>query len=849
MPEELPILFDFPSHDSLPKDASPTGERDLPVIPLLNTVLFPHMLAPLFVRDSGAIAAVERALAADRLVLAVAQRDLDQHPPGFNDLYTIGVEAHVQRVLKMPDGSTSVVVQGRRRVRLVACQQEMPYLQVHVAPVYVDEERTLAVEAMMRAVLSLFEKVVRLSRTLPDDSYIMAMNVDDPGWLADLIASTLSLDTAHRQEILETLDPEERLRRLSIMLTQELDVLELESRIHNQVQKELDRSQREFFLREQMRVIQRELGQIDPVQRELLQLRERVIQANLPDLIRDRATEELERLEMLPSAAPEYSVIRTYIDWLLVLPWNERTDDTLNLQEASRILEDSHYGLPRVKERILDFMAVRQLARDKQKVPILCFVGPPGVGKTSLGRSIAEALGRKFARLSLGGVHDEAEIRGHRRTYVSALPGRIIQTMKQAGSINPVLMLDEIDKLGNDFRGDPASALLEVLDPEQNYTFSDHYLDVPYDLSKVLFITTANLLDPIPEPLLDRMEVIELPGYTETEKLHIATRFLIPRQIEANGLDHDTLRFTESALQQVIRQYTYEAGVRNLEREIATICRKTARRIAEGQSFARLVRPSLLMRYLGPPRFDYGQLEEQDEIGVATGMAWTSNGGDIMAVEVTLMEGKGNLTLTGQLGEVMQESAQAALSYARTNSERFNVSAKLFDKIDVHIHVPEGAVPKDGPSAGVTMATALISALTRRPVRRDLAMSGEITLRGRVLPVGGIKEKILGAHRAGVRRVLLPQRNERDLHDIPAHVKRQLEFVFVQRMDDILAEALLPEPTPAKKQRKKKATKSESSPAALPNPSDAQPTPDAPTALPVRDAVEPVPVQEGWVGG
>ncbi len=855
MPEDLPILFDFPTSEHPSNDLPPASERELPVVPLINTVLFPHMLAPLFVGDGAAIAAVDQAMAADKLVLAVAQRDADQTGASFNDLYPIGVEATVQRVLKMPDGSTSVVVQGRRRMRLLAAAQETPYLKVRAVPVYVDEERTLAVEAMMRAVLSLFEKVVRLSRTLPDDSYIMAMNVDDPGWLADLIASTLALDTAHRQEILETLDPEERLRRLSIMLMQELDVLELESRIHNQVQKELDRSQREFFLREQMRVIQRELGQIDPVQRELLQLRERITQASLPEPIMARATEELERLEMLPSAAPEYSVIRTYIDWLLSLPWADtsHSNDTLDLKQAAQLLEASHYGLERVKERILDFMAVRQLARDKHKVPILCFVGPPGVGKTSLGRSIAEALGRKFARLSLGGVRDEAEIRGHRRTYVSALPGRIIQTMKIAGSVNPVFMLDEVDKLGNDFRGDPASALLEVLDPEQNDTFTDHYLDVPYDLSKVLFITTANMLDTIPDPLLDRMEVIELPGYTETEKLHIATRFLIPRQIEANGLDDDTLRFTESALLQIIRQYTYEAGVRNLEREIATICRKTARRIAERESYARLVRPSMLTRYLGPPRYDYGQMEEQDEIGVATGMAWTSNGGDIMAVEVTLMDGKGTLTLTGQLGEVMQESAQAALSYARATSSTYGVNAKLFDKIDIHIHVPEGAVPKDGPSAGVTIAIALISALTRRPVRRDLAMTGEITLRGRVLPVGGVKEKVLGAHRAGVRRVLLPQRNERDLHDVPVHVRRQVEFVFVQRMDEIVAEALVPEPPRPKKAHKKKGSKTtpevpepvrdtsaDALPAALPLDNAPEPALDAPPALPPHaDGIAP----------
>jgi ATP-dependent Lon protease len=585
------------------------------------------------------------------------------------------------------------------------------------------------------------------------------------------------------------------------MLTKELDVLELESRIHNQVQKEVDRSQREFFLREQLKAIQRELGQMDPVQRELLQLRERVAASAMPESVRAKANEEMDRLEVVPMAAPEYSVIRTYLDWLLDLPWNEASEDNHDLRAAARILDRNHYGLPRVKERILEFMAVRQLAGERLKSPIICFVGPPGVGKTSLGRSIAEALDRKFARLSLGGVHDEAEIRGHRRTYIGALPGRIIQTMKDVGTVNPVFMLDEIDKLGSDFRGDPAAALLEVLDPEQNNTFSDHYLDVPYDLSKVLFITTANLLDPIPPALLDRMEVIELPGYTEEEKLQIARQFLIAKQGEANGLEANTLRFGEAALRELIRTYTYEAGVRNLEREIGAICRKTARRIAEGRSYPHMVRPSLLIKYLGLPRYTFGMAEERDEIGVATGMAWTSSGGDIMAIEVTLMEGKGNLTLTGQLGDVMQESAQAALSYARANARHLGIDARRFEKVDIHVHVPEGAVPKDGPSAGITLASALISAFCGQLVRREVAMTGEITLRGRVLAVGGVKEKILGAHRAGIQRVILPSQNERDIAEVPPTVKRKLTFIYVQHMDEVLAEALLPPAEPKKSKR------------------------------------------------
>jgi ATP-dependent Lon protease len=868
MADDLPILFDFPSSPESVFVNGQMGERELPVVPLINTVLFPHMLTPLFVGRERSVAAVEEAMNGERLILAVAQRDQDAEDIGPSDLYTVGVEAMIQRLLKMPDGSTSIVVQGQRRMRVLDFVMERPLLRARAVPIYAEEEKTIAVEAMMRAVLSLFERVVKLSRTLPDDAYIMAMNVDEPGWLADLIASTLPLDVPRRQEILETLDPEERLRRLSIMLSQELDVLELESRIHTQVQKEVDRSQREFFLREQMKAIQRELGQEDPLQRELTELREKVLAAGMPEKVQLKAMEELDRLEAMPPAAPEYSVIRTYVDWLLDLPWIQQTEDNQDLIAAARTLDRNHYGLARVKERILEFMAVRQLAGARLKAPILCFVGPPGVGKTSLGRSIAEALGRRFVRISLGGIRDEAEIRGHRRTYIGALPGRVIKTMKDAGTINPVFMLDEVDKLGSDFRGDPAAALLEVLDPEQNHSFTDHYLDLPYDLSRVMFIATANVLDPIPAALRDRMEVIQLPGYTEEEKLQIARQFLVPKQLEANGLTADAppaatdgqdepeaggwdghkqphpnarsssvsgdgdqlsatdqrpaaqpgsqaphamaaagrliqevpahrairsadppIRFSEAALRQLIRAYTYEAGVRNLEREIGAICRKIARRVAEGRPFPRVVRPALLGKYLGPPRYTHGLAEQHDEVGVATGMFWTANGGDTMTVEVSIMEGKGALIMTGQLGEVMRESAQAALSFARANAARLGIEAQRFETIDIHIHVPEGAVPKDGPSGGITIATALISALTGRNVRRDVAMTGEITLRGRVLPVGGVKEKVLGAHRAGIRTVILPRKNERDIAEVPAHVKRRLQFTYVEHMDEVIAAA------------------------------------------------------------
>jgi len=817
MPDDLPILFDFPSSPEAAVIEGQRGERELPVVPLINTVLFPHMLTPLFVGRERSVTAVEEAMESDRTILVIAQREQDADDVGPNELFGVGVEAHIQRVLKMPDGSTSIVVQGRQRMRVIDFVQERPMLRARAMPIYGEEEKSIAIEAMMRAVLSLFERVVKLSRTLPDDSYIMAMNVDEPGWLADLIASTLPLDVSRRQEILETIDPEERLRRLSIMLTQELDVLELESRIHTQVQKEVDKSQREFFLREQMKAIQRELGQEDPLQRELLELRDKIQIGDMPEKVQLKATEELERMEAMSPASPEYSVIRTYLDWLLDLPWTNQTEDTNDLIEAAHTLDRNHYGLPKIKERILEFMAVRQLAGARLKSPILCFVGPPGVGKTSLGRSIAEALGRHFARISLGGIHDEAEIRGHRRTYIGALPGRIIKTMKDTGTINPVFMLDEIDKLGSDFRGDPASALLEVLDPEQNNAFADHYLDVHYDLSKVMFITTANLLDPIPPALRDRMEVIHLPGYTEQEKLQIARQFLVPKQLAANGLTRteDTglrtetenpllspqssvlstdLQFSESALRQLIGSYTYEAGVRNLEREIGAICRKVARRVAEGRPFPRVVRPALLAKYLGPAHRGHGVAELRDEIGVATGLSWTANGGDIMAIEVSVMEGKGALTLTGQLGEVMRESAQAALSFARANARRLGIDERRFDKTDIHIHVPEGAVPKDGPSAGITLATALISALSSQAIKHDVAMTGEITLRGRVLPVGGIKEKILGAHRAGISTVILPRDNERDLAEVPGQVKRKLAFVYVDHMDDVIAGALCAPP-------------------------------------------------------
>ncbi|MEI7771001.1 MAG: endopeptidase La [Chloroflexales bacterium] len=803
MIEESTTLFNFPTaaaHQIHDGDGD-AADRVLIVLPLSDTVLFPHMLAPVFITDPAASRAIEQALADDRTVIAILQRELDFDGPRISDLYSVGVEATIQRVRKMPDGSTSVVIAGRRRMRVIEPVGEEPPLRVRAVPLFVEENRTISVEAMMRAVLSLYEKVVKLSRTLPDDAYVTAMNVDAPGGLADLIASTLQISSASRQQILETIDPEERLHRVVALLTHELDLLELESRIQSQVQKEVDRSQRELFLREQLKIIQRELGQDDPAHRELSDLRARLAVAGLTERARARADDEIARLESMPPMAPEYAVLRSYLDWVASLPWAALSDDNTDLRAAAKVLGQNHFGLTKVKERILEFIAVRQLVGPGQKSPIICFVGPPGVGKTSLGQSIAEVLGRRFVRLALGGVHDEAEIRGHRRTYIGAMPGRIIQRMKEAATLNPVFMLDEVDKLGADFRGDPSSALLEVLDPEQNHAFSDHYLDMPFDLSQTLFIATANVAEDIPDPLLDRMEVIDLPGYTEEEKLQIARRFLIPKQRTANGLAQDGLRFPDPAITAIIRGYTYEAGVRNLEREIGAICRKVARRVAEGRSHPRLITPRAVERLLGPPRFEISVAEEQDQVGVATGMVYTGNGGDTMPIEVSLMDGKGGMTLTGQLGDIMQESAQAALSYIRSHAAELGIDGRRFEKIDIHLHVPEGATPKEGPSAGITIATALVSALTGRAVRRDVAMTGEMTLRGRVLPIGGVKEKVLGAYRSGVSMVILPKKNRRDLIEIPAAVRQKLAFTFVGQIEEVLDLVLGPPPAKAKPKR------------------------------------------------
>ena len=767
------------------------------VLPLRDLVVFPRMVTPLFISRESTLSALEYAHAAGQTVIAVAQKNAEQSEPTSGDLFGVGCETAVGRVLHLPEGATTVLAQGRRRMQIVEYIPGEVFLRARARPVYEATERNRETEALMRAVLTLFEKVVQLNRSLPEDAYVFALNVEDPGWLADLIVSALNLPVGDRQRMLETFDITPRLQRLSVILGRELDVLELESRIHTKVQSEVDRSQREYYLREQMKAIQTELGEQDSWGQELAEVRQGIEKAGMPDEVRTKALKELERLGQMPSMAPEVGIVRTYLDWLIELPWQTQTQDNLNLKRAAQVLDRQHYGLPKAKERILEYLAVRSLAPKKQRQPILCFVGPPGTGKTSLGRSIADTLERKFVRVSLGGIRDEAEIRGHRRTYIGALPGRILQTMRRAATVNPLFMLDEIDKLGVDFRGDPAAALLEVLDPEQNYAFDDHYLDVSYNLSRVMFITTANTLGPIPPALLDRMELIEFPGYIEPEKIAIANQFLIPRQVDENGLGEGGLAFSEDSLHRVIREYTWEAGVRNLDREIARICRKVARRVAEGKRVPTKIEAPDIPRYLGPQQFFQLEAEHEDEAGVATALAWTENGGDTMPVEVVLVEGKGNVQITGQVGDVMQESAQAAMSYLKSRARLFGLDPQRFEKTDVHIHLPEGAIPKDGPSAGITMATALVSAFTGRKTHKEVGMTGEITLRGRVLPVGGVREKVLAAHRIGLKTVIMPERNRKDLVEIPRDVRREMKIALVKHMDEVLDIALRKNSTPA----------------------------------------------------
>jgi len=763
----------------------------LPVLPSGGTVVYPFQMVPILAVQERDVRAVDEAAASPTKMLGIFAQGQAEDGHYHGDLHEVGTAAIVSRMVKAPDGSINAILQGVTRIRLLSVEQSEPWMRARVERLPETVERDPELEALARSTVSLFQRIVEMSEMAPELA-VTAANVPEPGALADFVASNVRLKPEDRQKVLETADVRQRLRLVTEFLQREAEVAEVERKIRSQVQGEMDKRQREFILREQLKAIQKELGEMEPSP-EAAELRQRLADAHLPPEAQREADRELERLAANQPASAEYQVIRTYLEWFADLPWNVSTEDNLDLARAEQTLNEDHYGLEKVKQRILDFLAVRKLRPDARG-PILCFVGPPGTGKTSLGQSIARALGRKFLRLSLGGIRDEAEIRGHRRTYVGALPGRFIQEIRRAGANNPLMILDEVDKLGMDFRGDPASALLEVLDPQQNNTFVDHYLDVPFDLSHVFFITTANLADPIPEPLRDRMEIIELPGYTEHEKLQIAVRYLLPRQVVENGIPEGMLAVNEEAIREIIRGHTHEAGVRNLERELGAICRGVARQVARGESEPVTVTPENLSQFLGPPRFRWELAEEADEIGVAPGMAATMAGGDILFVEASVVPGKGRLILTGKLGEVMQESAQAAVTYARMRASELSITPTFFERNDIHIHVPAGAIPKDGPSAGVTIATALVSAITRRPIHKDVSMTGEITLRGKVLPVGAIRDKVLAAHRGGIKKVVVPKDNEPDLEDVPAEVRQDLEFVLAEHVDDVLNAALHTQP-------------------------------------------------------
>ena len=763
----------------------------LAVLPVRDIVVFPYMVLPLFVGREMSIKAVEDALSGHRMVLLVAQKSLDVENPEPKDIYPVGTVGMIMRMLKLPDGRIKILVQGVAKAKIVKYVQTEPYYQVKAEKLVEPKiaEPGLELEALMRNVKEQLEKIVAFGKLLLPDFTVVIENLDDPGRLADMISSNLGLKVEQAQEVLEIVDPEARLKKVSEILSKELEVLGMQQKIQAEAKGEMDRTQREYFLREQLKAIQKELGEVDDRAEEIQDFRKRIAEAKMPEKVFREAEKQLKRLEHMHPDSAEASTVRTYLEWMVELPWSKKSKDNLDIKAAQKVLDRDHYDLEKVKERILEYLAVRKL-KDKMKGPILCFVGPPGVGKTSLGKSIAKALGREFVRISLGGVRDEAEIRGHRRTYVGALPGRIIQGIKQANTNNPVFMMDEVDKVGMDFRGDPAAALLEVLDPEQNYAFSDHYLGVPFDLSNVMFITTANIVDPILSALRDRMEIIGLSGYTEQEKLGISRNFLIPRQLEEHGITEKHVQMTDGGLLTLISQYTREAGVRNLEREIASVLRKVAKKVAEGKNQRIVITPKNVAKYIGIPKYLPEDEQEKDEVGVSTGLAWTETGGDIIHIEATLMKGKGGLTLTGHLGDVMKESAQAALSFIRSADKELHIPQDLFSRRDVHIHVPAGAIPKDGPSAGITMAIALASAFTGIPVRHDVAMTGEVTLRGRVLPIGGLKEKILAARRAGMTTVILPKRNEKDLEEVPKQVRKGLTFVFAETMRDVFPVAL-----------------------------------------------------------
>ena len=768
--------------------AAATSLRRIPLVPLRDDVVFPRLIVPLSVGRRTSIAAITSAMEKDKQILLVAQKDPQTDETGEADLYVTGTIADING-MRQTQAGVQMLVAGAQRARIVRFVQFTPFIEVEVEQIFDDVSAGLELEAHMRSVKSLYQKYVESGATVAPEVAATVAKTDDAVYLADLVSAAPDQTLEQKQHMLEMPNVLERLRLLSLFLTKQVEILELKAKIQNEVQSTIGKLQRDQILREQLKAIRKELGD-DEEGAELQQLRDKVEQAGMPDPVKERALKEIDRMQSIPAASPEVGIIRTYVDWLVALPWGPPAAETWDISKAAIVLDEDHYGVEKIKERILEYMAVRQRSQTLRS-PILCFVGPPGVGKTSLGKSIARALGRKFVRLSLGGIHDEAEIRGHRRTYIGAMPGRVLQQMKVAGSRNPVFMLDEIDKVGADWRGDPSSALLEVLDPEQNKDFSDHYLEVPYDLSQVLFITTANVVDTIIPPLRDRMEIIRLPGYTEDEKMHIATQFLIPRQLREHGLTEDNLSIGREALQVLVREYTHEAGVRNLDREIANICRKIPRRIAEGQLEKVTVQPEDLVPFLGPSRFEFGIAELEDQVGAATGVAVSEYGGDVMTVEAIAMQGRGEFSLTGQIGKVMEESAKAAVSYARAHSVELGIRPNFFEDHFIHIHVPAGGIPKDGPSAGITMATAIVSVLTDRPVRRDVAMTGEITLRGKVLPIGGLKEKLLAAHRAGIKIFILPDKNRKDLYEVPDEVKQSMELVPVKHISEVLDRALL----------------------------------------------------------
>ncbi|SHN85702.1 endopeptidase La [Desulfitobacterium chlororespirans] len=767
-------------------------ERELPLLPLRGILVFPYMVIHLDVGRERSMAAIEQAMMDERLILLSAQKETEIDSPDPDDIHTIGTLAEIKQLLKLPGGTMRVLVEGKSRGKILEFITDEPYFKVRVEEAEEGvKEITPEIDALTHGVVHQFEEYAKLSKKVPQETLGTVLGVHDPGRMADIVASHLNLKLGDKQAILESLEVAQRLERLTEIIMRENEILELERRIGLRVRKQMEKTQKEYYLREQMKAIQKELGDKDEKQAEVEEYREKVAQAKLPQEVEERALKEIDRLEKMPQASSEGTVVRTYLDWILALPWTAMSKDKTDIKRAEKILNDDHYGLEKIKERILEFLAIRKLT-PKMKSPIICFVGPPGVGKTSLAKSVARALERKFVRMSLGGVRDEAEIRGHRRTYIGALPGRIIQGMRTAGTANPVFLLDEIDKMASDFRGDPAAALLEVLDPEQNFSFSDHYLDLPYDLSHTLFIMTANSLYSIPRPLLDRMEVISLSGYTEDEKVNIAKRYLVPKQMKAHGLKASQLEIDDKVILKLVQGYTRESGVRNLERQIANLCRKVATRVVKKEWKTAELKPEMLEDFLGSPRYQFEKARIKPEIGAATGLAYTEVGGDVLTIEVIPLPGKGQLTLTGKLGDVMKESAYAGRTFVRSHSRELGIPDDFYEKTDLHIHVPEGAIPKDGPSAGITMATAMASALAKRAVPSDLAMTGEITLRGNVLPIGGVKEKVLAAHRAGIKQVILPEQNRKDLEEVPENVRKELEFHFVSRMEEVIKIALLP---------------------------------------------------------